>query len=155
MKSGATPAEMWSQVPTANKVVGSVTGAVGSVTGSVGSVTGAVGSVTGNLGGSVTGSVGSVTGAVGSVSAAVTIPSVVASVQRGTVAIGTSTAVTITAVDTAKSVVLYGGNSYSLTGGYESSMYSKVVLTNSTTVTASRVAGTGTNILAWQVIEFE
>ena len=148
MKSGATPAEMWSQVPTANKVVGSVTGAVGSVTGSVASVTG-------NLGGSVTGSVGSVTGAVGSVSAAVTIPSVVASVQRGTVSIGTSTAVTITAVDTAKSVVLYGGNDYALTGGYESSMYAKIVLTNATTVTASRVAGTGTNNLAWQVIEFE
>ena len=106
MKSGATPQQMWTQVPTANKIA-----------------------------------------------------SVIKSIQRGTVSIGTSTAVTITAVDTAKSVVLYGGNSAPNApnnGGYEGSMYSKVVLTDATTVTASRTdSNGGTNILAWQVIEFE
>lgn len=81
--------------------------------------------------------------------------SVIKSIQRGTISLtGTSATATITAVDLAKSLVLWGGSDFTTAGGYESSHFTKMVLTNTTTVTASRQASTGTAILPYQVVEY-
>jgi hypothetical protein len=81
------------------------------------------------------------------------------SIQAGTITINsntTSNTATISSVSTAKSFVLYGGNSGgdSSGGGNPSSDAGHVVLTNATTVTATRL-GVGNNmILAYTVVEF-
>lgn len=80
------------------------------------------------------------------------------SIQRGTITISsavTSNTATITAVTMAKSIVVSGGFTVDDTyaAGPEEYMV-RLVLTNTTTVTASKgVSGTGITI-AYQVIEF-
>jgi 3-oxoacyl-(acyl-carrier-protein) synthase len=104
MKSGATPAQMWSQVPTANKIV-----------------------------------------------------SVIKSIQRGTISMtGASATATVTAVVLAKSVVLWGGSDFNVAGGYTDATdaFAKMVLTNTTTVTTSRLVSAGACTLSYQVVEY-
>jgi hypothetical protein len=78
-------------------------------------------------------------------------PSVIKSIQKGTITqSGTSTTATITSVDTAKSVVLFGGSSnssYSVNLNY-------VELTNATTVTAKRAATGDGAIVGYTVLEY-
>jgi hypothetical protein len=78
------------------------------------------------------------------------------SVQRGTITMGTSgsVAATITAVDTAKSVLIHLG-SQSPDNDFSRGM-TRVQLTNSTTVTAltSGNSGSGATV-GWQVVEYE
>ena len=80
-------------------------------------------------------------------------PGTFKSVQRGTIsmsgAVSTGTS-TITAVDTAKAELRSLGctsdnTAYTLTA--------HVVLTNSTTVTATRVAASGVTVAAWELTE--
>jgi len=90
-------------------------------------------------------------------------PGVLKSVQRGTITLaagaGSGTA-TITGVDTAKSVVniLGSSNNDTVTGGYaggqETTSYA--VLTNATTVTATRNAAAGAiaMVVSYEVVEF-
>jgi len=107
MKSGATPAQMWSQVPTANKVA-----------------------------------------------------SVIKSIQRGVIYLGpggvSTTTATITAVVMAKSVVLWGGSDFNINGGYYTSSHTKMVLTNTTTVTVSRAESYYSSAanMPYQVVEY-
>lgn len=111
MKSGATPAQMWSQVPTANKVA-----------------------------------------------------SVIKSIQRGVLVItGTNQTgtVTITSVDTDKSVVIYGGTKQHRQDNWSLSLSpdAYLTLTNSTTVTVTRYYHSGSpgvvqTDLPWQVVEY-
>jgi hypothetical protein len=87
------------------------------------------------------------------------------SIQRGIITIGTSSSsssVTITAVDTSKSVLHYLGQSTSsYSSGYGSfgsagSADAYLSLTNSTTITASRViSGTDiTQYISYQIVEY-
>ena len=77
---------------------------------------------------------------------------VIRSIQRGTIAITvTSNTAVITAVDTAKAVVLWGGNSTTT----DVFLPAYVVLTNATTVTATRGGNDGTTLtVAYQVLEY-
>lgn len=83
----------------------------------------------------------------------------VKSVQRGTVNFPTSgegspVTANISAVNVDKSVVLYGGVSIADSTATPDEYMGRVVLTNSTTVTAYR-GGLGEALsLSWQVIEF-
>lgn len=81
-------------------------------------------------------------------------PGVLKSVQRGTVVTGTPA--TITAVNTAKSMLSYlGCVGATSTGGEWGSWQGYLVLTNSTTVTATEGGGNTTHITAgYQVAEF-
>lgn len=82
-------------------------------------------------------------------------PGIVRSVQTGTIAMGggqTSLTATITAINTATAMVAYGHNMAST--GDANASYSRVTLTNSTTVTAARVTGTAGNTVAYSVVEF-
>ena len=75
------------------------------------------------------------------------------SIQRGTITIsGTSSqTATVTAVDTTKAQLRnLGCDSVQDTAG----MTIKVVLTNTTTITASRQTVTGANIVAWELTEW-
>ena len=92
---------------------------------------------------------------------AVTMAGGIKSIQRGTIAIaagtGVSATATIAAVNTAKAVLLSGG----WTGVPGSSApgveRTKIVLTNATTVTATRVgadSNTNQSVVAYQVVEF-
>ena len=81
---------------------------------------------------------------------------VVKSIQTGTITVSaTSQTATITSVDTAKAIVLPGGHSESDGAAALRGSFSRVVLTNATTVTATRgtdVAADG--IVAYTVLEF-
>lgn len=86
--------------------------------------------------------------------------SVVKSLQRGTITVADGVAsdtATITSVTTSKSVILWSGyddNDNSAPSNPKSWAF-KVVLTNSTTVTASRNgANNGAITMAYQVLEF-
>ena len=69
-------------------------------------------------------------------------------------AVATNTA-TITAVDTAKAVVLFGGFSGSGDAtNSEDLTHMRVTLTNTTTVTATRVAGDISGTVDFQVLEY-
>lgn len=82
------------------------------------------------------------------------------SVQRGTIAITnavlTATA-TITAVTTAKTMLSYTGWEAPphQGGGEVVHSVANIVLTNSTTLTATRLGGNGTLTLGYQVVEFK
>lgn len=87
------------------------------------------------------------------------------SIQRGVVSIGTgvsSSSVTITAVDTSKSILHYLGQSSAAynsgygTFGSGAAATAYLTLTNSTTITASRViAGTNnTQYIGYQIVEY-
>jgi len=81
--------------------------------------------------------------------------SMVASVQRGSIALGggvTSNTATISSVDPTRSVVVFLGND-SDTATIDR-IFPKVELTNAATVTASRTSGTGTIHVGFAVIEF-
>lgn len=81
----------------------------------------------------------------------------VKSIQRGTITIAaaeSSNTATISSVDTNKAFVLYGGHTFSGTSSAFSSLAANVVLTNATTVTASRVGTNNDTILAYTVVEF-
>lgn len=83
------------------------------------------------------------------------VPGIVRSLQSGTITMGglqTSLTATITAVNAATAMVAYGHNLEST--GDANASYSRVTLTNSTTVTVNRVSGTAGNTLAYQVVEF-
>lgn len=81
---------------------------------------------------------------------------VVKSLQRGVISIAdvpTSGTATITAVNTAKSVVLFGG----IVASSGSTLNASLVLTDATTVTASTNKSSGSGVTAtvpWQVVEF-
>ena len=90
--------------------------------------------------------------------------STIKSIQRGVISI-TSTnqtaTVTITSVDTDKSVVIYGGTKQLRQDGWSLSLSpdSYLTLTNSTTVTVTRYYSAGspsvvTTELPWQVVEY-
>jgi hypothetical protein len=78
------------------------------------------------------------------------------SIQRGTVTIGavTSATATITAVDMANSVLLYGGFQNDVAAAAYDQLFPRVELTNATTVTAVKTTAANTEIIAFEVIEF-
>ena len=78
---------------------------------------------------------------------------IVKSNQVGTISMpdATNTA-TITSVDVTKAALLYCGNSVSAGGDGDS--FVNLTLTNATTVSADRFAGTGTAVVSYQVVEF-
>ena len=79
------------------------------------------------------------------------------SIQRGTITItdDSSNTATITAVDTAKSFVSWGGFTSTSSATVIGNNLPKVVLTNSTTVTAnSEMTVIATTIISFEVIEF-
>ena len=87
--------------------------------------------------------------------------SMVKGVQRGVISISandTSKTATINAVNTSKAVVLFGGydtDATSSNGAQPKYNHLKLVLTNSTTVTASRTASGHTNLtIPYQVVEY-
>src|SRR5438132_5237914 len=88
-------------------------------------------------------------------------PGVFKSIQKGVTAIATSAAsgtTTVTAVNTAKSVLITLGfpRSTAIPSISPSAVYSDIVLTNSTTVTASRVTADATYSCnhSWMLLEF-
>lgn len=84
-------------------------------------------------------------------------PSLIASVQRGTIALGgsASATATINPVNTALAFVCWGGSYNTGATGDSSYTFPKVVLTNSTTVTATITnAYASTKDVAWSVVEF-
>ncbi len=85
--------------------------------------------------------------------------SVIKSIQRGIVTIpdGSSTAtISLTTVDTTKTVVNFLGASYTWTapGSYQSTMY-RLQLTNATTLTATRDSTGGTLNVSYEIVEFK
>lgn len=84
--------------------------------------------------------------------------SLIASIQRGNVALGAAASATSTvnAVNTSRSVAVWGG-SYSGGGsGEPSATFVKLALTNSTTITATVQTGYGgAKEVPWSLIEFQ
>jgi len=80
----------------------------------------------------------------------------VTSVQRGTVTLNDATdTATITAVDTARSVVHYLGALSNATAGQKPvTAFTRVVLTNATTVTVNRGDNDGQVIISYAVVEY-
>lgn len=85
------------------------------------------------------------------------VPGVFKSLQNPTITIvdtATSNTATINAVDTTKTFLNYQGTDVGdNASGNSSNWMSRLILTNSTTVTATRGGTTGTNIVALQVVE--
>ena len=78
------------------------------------------------------------------------------SIQRGVISLAgvnlTATA-TITAVDTSKTELrLLGQDSNVNTANFDY-VLAHIVLTNTTTITATRVTGSGTNVISWELTE--
>ena len=77
------------------------------------------------------------------------------SIQRGTILItGVSTTATISAVDTSKSELRYLGSTYD--GGGSPTInqsYVNLVLTNSTTITATKTSVGGVGTVSWELTE--
>lgn len=97
---------------------------------------------------------------VGQVIVALRSGSIIKSIQTGTITItstNTSNTATINSINTARSVVLYGGTeSPSQTDNTHPTLTSRVAITNATTITATRGApasGTSSTV-AFTVIEF-
>ena len=82
--------------------------------------------------------------------------SVVKSIQRGTITVtGTSNTATITSVDIPKSVVIWGGSNFQhATGADERAWNINLVLTNATTVTATRNSSIDSCVVPFQVLEY-
>ena len=83
-------------------------------------------------------------------------PGVIKSIQAGTISLATTTVsatATITAVTTAKSALFPVGWSNNLDPFLAESIC-RVALTNATTVTATKVGITGTDVAGYQVVEF-
>ncbi len=78
------------------------------------------------------------------------------SIQRGTISMtsggSTSGTATITSVDTTKTELRFLGSSNDFVG--DTTQISRVVLTNATTVTASRSGTNGTTVVSWELTEF-
>lgn len=82
-------------------------------------------------------------------------PGVLKSVQRGTITLGpaaNSNTATITAVNMAKTELNWLGLETDDATG--SDQFSEVVLTNATTITATRITSTGTTIISYEVVEW-
>lgn len=86
---------------------------------------------------------------------------IVRRIQRGTISLAagmtTSATATITAVDTAKAVLLHGGWTGVSGGGALGAERPRIALTNATTITATRVGpdtNTQQSVVAYQVVEF-
>jgi len=82
--------------------------------------------------------------------------SVIKSIQYGTVTLPADTSLTATAtissVDTSKAALIFLGHSSGITGGHEQA---RIILTNATTVTATRVAGNSNQVIvSFCVVEF-
>ncbi len=77
------------------------------------------------------------------------------SIQRGTLAINsgaTSASATVSAVDTARAQLRLLGFTHDGTAG--SSTFASLVLTNSTTITATRASGaSGGVVVSWELVE--
>lgn len=78
------------------------------------------------------------------------------SIQRGTISMtsggSTSGTATITSVDTTKTELrLLGASNGSVV---DTTAISRVVLTNATTVTATRSSNSGTTVVSWELTEF-
>lgn len=82
--------------------------------------------------------------------------SVVKSVQRGVITLerNVSNTATISPVATSKTVVLYTGDTNNSSEEYAKNFRIQLVLTDSTTITASRGSNSGTVTVPYQVIEF-
>jgi len=85
------------------------------------------------------------------------IPTVIKSIQRGVITIANASATqtaTITAVDTTRSALKFLGRSYAgdTKYAYDTSCY--LVLTNSTTVTATRQGTTTALYVSYEVTEY-
>ncbi len=77
------------------------------------------------------------------------------SIQRGTIALAgaaTTGTATITAVDTTKTELRFLGQS---AGGGGDQHTAWITLTNSTTITATRVTASGTTTVSWELTEYE
>jgi hypothetical protein len=77
------------------------------------------------------------------------------SIQRGTISIAganTSNTATITAVDTAKTMLNWLG--HTADGDIGLRVLMQLVLTNSTTVTATRQYNSGATVISFEAIEF-
>lgn len=83
-------------------------------------------------------------------------PNAVQSVQRGTITLSavTSNTATISSVNTANTIVLYGGESVTSNTSIATSC-SYVDLASATTVRATRNTGTGTNTVSYSAVEFK
>lgn len=76
--------------------------------------------------------------------------------QRGTITLtaATSNTATITSAVTANTAVLYGGYTTNFGGSAASNLWTRLNLTNSTTVTATRGAATSNVTIAFEVLQF-
>lgn len=85
-----------------------------------------------------------------------TIPGLIKSVQRGSISIAGafSATATISAIVLANSLIVYGGHTTDDAGTTMPVTTAAVELTNTTTVTASNGLNSGTQIVAYEVIEF-
>jgi len=83
--------------------------------------------------------------------------STIKSIQRGTITFsGTATTATatITSVDTSKSFIAYGGMTFSW-NSEDHVLWTKIYLTNATTVTITRYLGASyLNSMPYQVVEY-
>jgi hypothetical protein len=84
-------------------------------------------------------------------------PSVVNSIQRGTITVsGSSNTATITSVTTSKAFLTFLGFTFDTNDANPSRWFTKTVLTNSTTVTADRSNGAaGAAIVSYEVVELK
>jgi len=83
-------------------------------------------------------------------------PLQIKSIQRGTITLTSvaSNTATITSVTTANAYVAYIGHRDSDTVGNNADNWTRLDLTNATTVTATRAGTTGTVIVSFEVIEY-
>lgn len=83
------------------------------------------------------------------------VPGTIKSIQRGVINIsGASATATVTAVVVAKSTLTMLGSSINAGAGSDARDYAHIVLTNSTTITATRGnTGTTSSAVAWELVE--
>ena len=90
--------------------------------------------------------------------AGICVPSLVRSVQRGTISVTdpatTGTSTLPIAVDTRNAILYFGNNTYSAVGPSTTGSRGKLTLTDSTTVTFTVSGSAGTRICDWELIEF-
>lgn len=84
------------------------------------------------------------------------VRSFIKTVQRGTITLAgvASNTATITAVDTSNAYVVLLGYTHSDTAGQAADHWVRIALTNSTTVTATRIGTAGTVVVSFEVVEF-
>lgn len=83
--------------------------------------------------------------------------SVIKSIQRGVITFGTSATTataTISAVDTSKALVLWGGSSGGSSSSNSSHWDARLDLSSSTVVTATKYSSGYTSYVSYQVVEF-